>query len=121
MVPQGGSEPIVRTPKQVQKRLESAAVDELVAAYRAGLTLRELAARYGVHRNTVRHLVGCAGVTPRYRALGPAEIAEATRMYASGMSLAAVGRLLGVHANTVRSALIKAGIRTRDSHGRDRQ
>jgi DNA-binding CsgD family transcriptional regulator len=60
-------------------------------------------------------------VTPRYRALGPAEIAEATRMYASGMSLAAVGRLLGVHANTVRSALIKAGIRTRDSHGRDRQ
>jgi plasmid maintenance system antidote protein VapI len=121
MVPQGRSEPIVRTPKQVQKHLEPAAVDELVAAYRAGSTLRELAARYGVHRNTVRRLVAFAGVTPRYRALGPGEVVEAARMYASGMSLAAVGGLLGVHANTVRSALIKAGIRTRDSHGRDRQ
>jgi transposase-like protein len=121
MVPQGGSEPIVRTPKQVQKHLDPAAVDELVAAYRGGSTLRDLASRYGVHRHTVRRRVACAGLTPRYRALGPAEVVEATRMYASGMSLAAVSGLLGVHANTVRSALIKAGIRTRDSHGRDRQ
>ena len=96
-------------------------MDELVASYRAGSTLRELAARYGVHRNTVRRLVACAGVTPRYRALGPAEIDEATKLYAAGMSLAAVGASFGVHANTVRSALIKADRRTRDSHGRDRQ
>jgi DNA invertase Pin-like site-specific DNA recombinase len=42
-----------RPPKQAQTRLDSAQVAGLVAAYRAGGRVKQLARRFGLHRYTV--------------------------------------------------------------------
>jgi hypothetical protein len=121
MRPGPAPEPVLRNPKQAQKRLRPDEIEMLIAAYRAGIPIRELAAHHGVHRATVMQIVERAGEPRRYPALGPGDIQRAAEMYACGMSLAAVGTALAVNANTVRLALLKAGVRMRDAHGRERQ
>ena len=50
------------TPRQVQVRLSPEDVDRLVVAYRAGRRTTQLAAEFGVHRNTVQRLLKARGL-----------------------------------------------------------
>jgi len=107
MVPSGPLEVELRKAKQVQRRLRTAEVEELVANYQAG-------------RNTIMGHVNRAGVRRHNPALLPEEITEATQLYRSGRSLAAVGGHFGVNASTVRTALLRVGVAMRGCQGRER-
>jgi len=120
MVPSGPSEVNLRTPKQVQRRLKTAETVELLADYQIGIKVKDLAARYGINRNTVIGHINRAGVRRHYPALVSEEIMEAAQLYRSGCSLAAVGGHFGVNASTVRTALLRAGVAMRDCQGRER-
>nr|WP_194946127.1 helix-turn-helix domain-containing protein [Mycolicibacterium malmesburyense] len=48
----------------------------------------------------------------------PEKVALAAQLYASGHSLAEIGTHLDVHASTVHKVLKKAGVKMRDTHGR---
>jgi hypothetical protein len=50
------------TSRQVQIRLSPSEVDRLVAAYQGGRRTIQLAAEFGVHRNTVRRLLHTRGL-----------------------------------------------------------
>ena len=54
--------------RQTQVRLSPDDIDHLVAAYQAGCRTTQLAAVFGVHRNTVQRLLRARGV---HLALGP--------------------------------------------------
>ena len=120
MVPRGSPEVNARVPKQVQRRLRPTAIKDLVARYQAGDTVYQLATQFAIHRTTVSSLLERRRVPRRNGPLSPAQIDRAKELYVTGQSLANVARQIGCQANTVRLALVKAGVRTRHCHGRER-
>jgi hypothetical protein len=112
MVPEGPPEGSVRTPKQVQRRLDPGELDALVERYRAGVEVRALAAQSGVHRSTmiapaVRH-----GVPGRKGKLD-GKLDEARVLYEQGWSLMRVGEHFGVGPAAVWNAFRSAGVQRR--------
>jgi DNA-binding CsgD family transcriptional regulator len=94
-------------------------VHELIAAYKTGVPINELARQFEIHRSTVLAHVNRAGTRRRYPALGRPEVKEAAELYQSGQSLRTIGVRFGVHASTVGQYLVRAGIKLRDCQGRE--
>ena len=105
--------------KQSQTRLDSGQIGDLVAAYQAGSTIKELATQFQVHRTTVSKILERRGVPKRYRPLTTEQIEYAIRAYQAGSSSKMIGDLLGVNASTIWRTLRREGVKMRDCHGRN--
>ena len=112
--------PAPRPASRVIHRLTAAEVDEVIAGYQAGSSLRELGSRFGVSRYAISRNLKIRGVRLRLNSMAAKEVDEAVTLCASGLSLARVGSRLGYDATTVQRALRAAGGQMRDSHGRER-
>jgi len=106
-------------PKQVQHRLTPDEVRDVVAAYQAGHTIRDLAVQFGIHKETVREHLERAGVPRRINArkLTDQDVKTAAELYQQGLSLQGVGERLGVDAKTVMNELHRAGEPMRPRRG----
>lgn len=82
--------------------------EQLVADYRAGLGVYELARKHGLHRYTVSQHLTTAGVVMR-RTITNDEKVKARQLYLSGATQAAIARQLKRDPATV-----KKMIQTRD-------
>lgn len=87
----------------------------MIADYRAGASLTDLAAKYGCNRVGISDRLKQAGVQIRRKGLTPAQAAEAERLYGQGQSLATVADRFEVDAGTVRTRLLKRGVAMRPS------
>ena len=102
-----------------QRRLSRADIDDLLDAYRAGVSINQLAVEFGIHRSTVaghldRHCV------PRHSeqtAWDYDTLREAAELYATGLSLADVAHEFGVDAQTVANRFRRAGVAMRPRRG----
>ena len=106
-------------PRPIQRRLNAADIADLVAGYRAGQSLADLAKEFRIHHRTVTaHLEKC-GVTQRMntRKFSNDDVDEASRRYRVGESLATVGIAFNVDAATVRRELHRAGVTIRPRRG----
>jgi hypothetical protein len=106
--------------KQKQRRLAAQQQSELVLKYEAGALVKELAALYGINRQTVSAIIKRRGIEPRRQGLCVEQLQDAVLMYAQGNSLAVIGSKLGVDSRTVDKRLRKQGVQMRDTHGRKR-
>jgi DNA-binding CsgD family transcriptional regulator len=104
-------------PKQL-KLLTSVELDRLVAGYRRGATVYELADQFGIRRATVAEHLKRRGVAMRYQSPTEVEVDDMVCLYEAGLSLVAVGERLGVAARTVLRHIRLRGVQTRDTHGR---
>lgn len=112
------SEPPSATQRtRTAKQLKSGEIDELIAGYEAGATLKELGARFGIHPATAGLILKRNGVQLRPRSLTDDQVREATRLYSSGWSSARIGDRLGFNGTTIITALRRCGVMIRDSHG----
>lgn len=111
--------PVPRPASRFIHRLTAAEVNEAVAGYRAGSSLRELGSRFGVSRYAISRNLKARGVKLRHTSMAIREIDEAVVLYADGLSLARIGNRLGYHATTIHLALRAAGVSMRDTHGRE--
>lgn len=102
--------PVVRTVETAQTFLTAAEVDSLVGDYLAGMSVKALAERYGIHRATVFAHLRRRNVPSRRPGLGIDEKAEAVRLARAGVSMRAIGRRMGVDRKAVRAALVEAGL-----------
>jgi AraC-like DNA-binding protein len=100
-------------PRATVATLSTTEIAELVDSYRSGATVKDLAARFGVHRTTVTQHLRRDGTTTRRRGLDDDQIEHAVRLYRQGSSLARVGERLNVHAEIVRQALLVRGVQRR--------
>ena len=102
-----------------QRRLSMSQVDDLVASYRSGRSLRELSTEFHVHRGTVTAHLERRGVLRRsnLRKLTDENVAKASLRYEAGQSLVVVGKAFGVSAETVRKELRRAGLTIRARRG----
>ena len=102
------------------KKLSSSIVSNVISDYSDGVPVHELAKKYGVHRATISGHLDRAGVSRRPRSLTEAQIDEAVELYESGLSLERIGKRLGFDSTTVLKELRLRGVRTRDTHGRQK-
>lgn len=102
---------------RTSRRLRPAEVDELVAAYRSGATIRELAAQFGVHRATVGQHLAAQGVDTQPPALHPDDVPAAADLYRAGWSLARIAEKFGTTDDTVWRRLREVGVEMRPRRG----
>lgn len=102
------------------KRLPDETERAIVAEYKAGQTMKQIAARHHIHRVTVSEVLDRTGTTKRPKGMSPSQVDIAVRLYESGLSLASVGTQLKFDAVTIRTMLLRRGVKTRNSHGRER-
>jgi DNA-directed RNA polymerase specialized sigma24 family protein len=100
--------------RQAQRRLTAEQVQQLVAAYEGGDSIKELAARWGLHRTTVATQLRLAGVQIRRRqGLPDTLLDEAIRRYNDGWSCQRLADRYGCNATTVWKVLQQAGVKLR--------
>lgn len=99
-------------------RLEQDQIERLISTYQAGATVYDVAAQFGIARQTVSGILKHHGVPLRRQGLSPEQIDQASRLYHSGWSLARIGDHLGADAEIVRQRLRQRGVRMRDPQGR---
>lgn len=114
------ADPRPRTPDRRLLLISPSEIDELVAAYQAGGTARELARQFGWHRHTVERALRSRGIQSRLRSLTAPEIQDVVELYQQGLSMAQVAAHIGRSSKLVLNALRRAGVPTRDTHGRER-
>ena len=102
--------PVASTVETAQTFLTDSEVDALVGDYLAGMSVKALAERYGIHRATVFSHLRRRKVPSRRPRLGIDEKAEAVRLTRAGVSMRAIGRRMGVDRKAVRAALVEAGL-----------
>jgi hypothetical protein len=100
-------------------RLSAIQVGRLAERYQSGATVYDLAAEFGIRRDTVAQRLKKAGVTLQPQSPTSTDVDEMARLYATGLPLAAVGRRLGFDAETIRQHLLAYAVRTRDAPGRE--
>jgi len=108
------------TQRGVVRRLDPESVAALVAGYRAGATVYELAERFKIHRTTVSDHLYREGVKMRGVGLDLAHVERAVSLYDQGWSVARIGSQLGANGGTVWRALRAQGVQMRDTQGRAR-
>jgi predicted DNA-binding protein YlxM (UPF0122 family) len=101
---------------RLARRLESGQIDQLLAGYRAGATIRELAERYHVSKTAVTELLTAHSVPLRHQGLSPSQVGEAIRLYAGGQSVAQAALSLGVSPSSVYDALKRSDVKMRPAH-----
>ena len=109
---------IVRSLGMAQTLLRAEQIDELVARYRDGATLVQLASRFGIHRRTVAEHLTRREVPIRRGRFDPSRIHEAADLYGSGLTLVEVGLKVGAGPQAVRRALAEHGVPIREGGGR---
>ena len=115
--PSGPKRIVSGTNKQVQRRLLPAQIDDLVAAYQSGATLRELSRQFRVHRASVSIVRDRQSVPRRYRMVEGARLEQVVRDYREGKSIISIANELEVAGDTVRKALTRAGVELRPRPG----
>lgn len=78
-----------------------------MAAYTSGLSVRQLAVRYGVNITTARNHLKAADVELRpFRKLSPQQVAEVCQQRVDGASLVELASTCGVSTSTIRRVLV---------------
>ena len=106
-------------PRAIQRRLHTSDIAKLVARYRAGQSLSDLAKEFCIHHRTVAAHLEQSGVQRRMNArkFTNEDVDKAARRYRAGESLATVGIAFNVDAATVRRTLHRAGVTIRPRRG----
>ncbi|WP_133162882.1 transposase family protein [Arthrobacter glacialis] len=86
---------------------------QVVAMYLAGVTAKDVAAKFGVHRLTVSRAARRAGGRVGREPLTEREVEKAATSYTSGMSIAAVAKELSLPRESIRRQLIVASVEMR--------
>ena len=118
--PESRSQPRDSKPRrQRQRRLTTKESNKLADQYRSGLTVRQLAAKWGIHRTTVLRHLERHGVErrPNRRKLTDASANQAAQLYCKGQSLSQVARQFDVNPTTLRNELDRAGVTVRSRRG----
>lgn len=109
---------MVRSLGMTQTLLRPEQVDDLVAQYREGTTLVELASMFGLNRRTVAMHLTRRDVTIRRGRFDPSRFDKTADLYLSGLTLVEVGVKVGVDPQAVRQELASHGVVTRLSERR---
>lgn len=107
-----------RRPRRGQRRLTAEQVTQLVGEYQAGRRVKDLAASWRVHRDTISRLLRDAGVEPRFEGITAVQVSEAVQLYEDGWSIRRLAAQYDRSYELVRRALLRAGVELRPPNGK---
>ncbi len=116
-VPATPRKPETSTSKQVHRRLRPDLVDDLVAGYEGGLSVRQVPDQFGIGRETASKILSRRDVTTRHRSLTVTETAAAAQLYRSGLSLVQVADRMARNRTAIYNALRRDGVQLRPRRG----
>jgi len=99
--------------RQAQRRLTPEQVEQLVADYQVGASMKELAAKWQLHRTTVAAQLRRAGMQLRRRGISADQLPDVTRLYGEGWSCQRLAERYDCDDETVRQVLKQAGVKLR--------
>lgn len=105
----------IRTTVVPRHELSEGTADKVLAGYRAGSLVKDIASELGISDDTVYRIVNASG-QPLRRSIPRMDEAltnRACELYAQGLSLAKVSLKIGVPATTVKRALLANEVRLR--------
>jgi transposase len=82
---------------------------EVVSDYRKGDAVKDIAARYGIHRATVTEILRRAEVPARRYGLAEQIREEAAHLYTQGMGIRDVAKRLGISYDGARAGIVAYG------------
>ena len=91
--------------RSLRRRLSPREIENLIARYNAGSSLRALSLEYCISRSGLRHLLLGEGVALRAHGITSEDAEEAVRLYESGLTIRQVAERIGSSFGTVRTAL----------------
>jgi transposase len=104
--------------RRIVRKLTADEVNSLIAGYKAGTTVHQLADRFKIHRATVSgHLHGHGGQM-RMRGMSGEQVNRAAALYRQGWSAAPIGIHFGVDVTTVWRKLRRRGVDMRKPYER---
>lgn len=92
---------VVAEPVRLRVILSAAEKQQLVESYVAGSTIRELARRFGINRETVSKILAEHGVERRYHQTVTVDMERARELQAQGLSINEIAAALGVGRTTL--------------------
>jgi len=100
---------------QRQRRLTRSEIDNLVDLYATGINVRQLAAAFGINRDTALGHLQRRDVPSRatVHKLTDKQLATAARRYLAGEPMAELCGDLGINPTTLRRELTKTGVQLR--------
>jgi DNA-directed RNA polymerase specialized sigma24 family protein len=90
--------------------MDPAELDDLAEAYKAGVSIKDLADEFETDRSTILKYLQGMDVPRRYPALDPDQCEEVCVLYEGGLNSTEIGQMFDVSADTVLRALRHAGI-----------
>src|SRR5207253_656999 len=101
-------------PSRRQRRLTRDEQTQIIADYRAGTAIVELARLHGVRPSTISDVLRRHGIERKDRRQQPSDkIDDAARLYNAGWPLSRLAAEFNVAPNTLRSRLLEAGVEMR--------
>jgi hypothetical protein len=97
--------PIPRSATRTARPLKPAEVDEVIAGYRTGRTMKQLAVEFRIDRRTVSSYLRRAGIARRRGGLDQEQTREAARLYEAGWSAGRLAERFDVSADSVLKVL----------------
>jgi hypothetical protein len=101
--------------RSIRRRLAPKVIEELVARYTAGESIRALSWQHGLSRSGLSHFLEGEGVVLREQGITPEGAERAVRLYESGLTIRQVAERLGSSHGTIQRVLNKQGVSTRAS------
>lgn len=108
-------EPAAIPVKSLRRRLSPCEIDNLIARYSAGATIRALSIEFKVSRSGLRHLLQDEGVELRAHGITSEDAEEAMRLYESGLTIRQIAEQLGSSFGTIQRVLHEHGVAMRAS------
>jgi hypothetical protein len=105
-----------RKPRELPRKtpkLSTEGREALIAVYRDGATIYELADRFDIDRKTASRILHRHHVPMRRQGLSRAQAAEASELRAAGWTLKRIGDYFGVSARTVSRRLKESAVTKR--------
>ena len=115
-LPAASPEPAARASLGRARRLRPDEVESLVTGYGAGKTMRELAAQFGISRQTVSTHLRRANSPIRREGLDQEQLGEVVALYEAGRTSRDIADCYGVSPDTVLRTLRRQGVEIRSRH-----
>lgn len=107
------NERVVSQLQKKQKILSKEEIQQLIVDYKSGLTVKQLANKFGCYRITVSRKLKTAGVIIRHMPPTDSVIVRMVELYQSGLSLNEVSRQVGRSTKTIKKYIELRGIKIR--------
>lgn len=105
--------PVIRNSLQSQTRLSFPNQERVIADYLDGVPMKEITARYGIHRGTVHQITRRAGLPLRPRGFPDSIRQKAAKLYSEGQTIMQVAARLGISYEGARAGIVACGVALR--------